>query len=105
MVITSLFIMLVLVSSYLIIIIIIIYIYIFIGARQPHLSRFYIERVQKARLCTDRTFHFLVSLQRLAAWGLSPEPSAEAIAHELTIRRRKFFYHFSFPFPLFFVFF
>ena len=109
MVITSLFIMLVLVSSYLIIIIIIIYIYIyiffFIGARRPHLSRFYIERVQKACLCTDRTFHFLVSLQRLATWGLSPEPSTEAIAHELTIRSRKFFYHFSFPFPLFFVFF
>ena len=30
------------------------------------------ERVQKARLYTDRTFRFLVSLRRLAAWGLGP---------------------------------
>ena len=59
MVITSLFIIFVLVSSYL-------KKKIFIGARRPHLSRFYIERLQKARLYTDRTFHFLVSLQRLA---------------------------------------
>ena len=71
-----------------------------IGARRPQLSKFYVERVQKARLYTDRTFHFLVSLQRLTTWGLGLEPSAEAIAHELTIRRRKFSYRFLFPFPL-----
>ena len=65
MVITSLFIIFVLVSSYL-------KKNFFIGARRPHLSRFYIERLQKARLYTDRTFHFLVSLQRLATWGLGP---------------------------------
>ena len=67
-----------------------IYIYIFCaGARRPHLGRFYIERIQKVRLHTDRAFHSLVSLQRLATWGLGPHPSAEALAHELTIRRRK----------------
>ena len=59
------------------------------GVRRPHLDRFYIERVQKARLYTDRTFHSLVSLQRLATWGLGPIPSTEALAHEITTRRRK----------------
>jgi len=32
----------------------------------------------------------LVTLQRPATWGLGPEPSPEAIAHELTNRRREF---------------
>ena len=59
------------------------------GARRPHLNRFYVERIQKARLYTDRTFHFLVSLQRLATWGLGPEPSVEALAHEITTRRHE----------------
>ena len=54
------------------------------------MSRFHIERVQKARLYTDRTFHSLVNLRRLATWGLGPEPSVEALAHEITVRRRKF---------------
>ena len=82
-----------------------IYLFIFyVGARRPQLSRFHVEQVQKARLYTDRTFHFLVSLQRLAIWGLGPEPSVEAIAHELTIHRRKFSYRFLFPFSLLFLF-
>ena len=55
------------------------------------MDRFFVERIQKARLYTDRTFHSLVSLQCLAAWGLGPIPSAEALAHEITIRRREFF--------------
>ena len=38
------------------------------------MDRFYVERIQKARLYTNRTFHSLVSLQRLAAWGLGPIP-------------------------------
>ena len=92
MVIILLFIMLVLVNNYLI--------NFFIGARRPQLSRFFVERVQKAHLYTDRTFHFLVRLQLLAIWGLGPELSTETIAHELTIRRRKFSYRFLFPFPL-----
>ena len=41
---------------------------------------------------TDRTFHSLVSLQRLATWGLGPEPSVEALAHEITTRRRELFF-------------
>ena len=62
------------------------------------MDRFYVERIQKARLYTDRTFHSLVSLQRLAAWGLGPVPSAEALAHEITTRRREFFFCFLFLF-------
>ena len=38
----------------------------------------------------DRNFHSLVTLQCLAKWGLSPKPSVEAIAHEVTVCRRKF---------------
>ena len=60
MVIILLFIMLVPVSSYLN------FFFVLVGARRPQLSRFYVERVQKARLYTNRTFHFLVSLQHLA---------------------------------------
>ena len=71
------------------------------GARRPHLDRFHIERIQKARLYTDRTFHSLVSLQRLATLGLGPIPSAEALAHKITTHRRKLF---SFVIPLSFLF-
>ena len=67
------------------------------------MNRFYIERIQKARLYTDRTFHFLVSLQCLATWGLGPEPSVEALAHEITTRTRElFFFSFLFLFLFFF---
>ena len=64
------------------------------GARRPHLSRLYVERIQKAHLYTDRSFHFLVSLQCLATWGLGPEPSAETLAHEITTRRRELLFSF-----------
>ena len=76
--------------------------YFLSGARRPHLDRFHIERIQKARLYTDRTFHSLVSLQRLATWGLGPIPSAEALAHEITTRRRKLF-SFVIPLPYLFI--
>ena len=66
-------------------------IFIFAGVRQPSLSRFYLECIQKARLYTDRSFHSIVSFQRLAIWGLGLEPSAEALAHELTVRRCEFY--------------
>ena len=66
------------------------YLFIFLtGVRRPQLSKFYLGRVQKARLYINRTFHSLVSLQRLATWGLGLELSVEAIAHELTVRKRK----------------
>ena len=67
------------------------------------MDRFYVERIQKARLYIDRTFHSLVSLQHLAAWGLGPIPSAEALAHEITTHRRElllFVYYFFFIFEI-----
>ena len=97
---TLLFIIFILVGSYLIIFLL----SFFIGARRPHLSRFYIERIHKACLYTDRAFHSLVSLQHLAIWGLGPKPPVEAIAHELTVRRRKFSYRPSLSLLLFFLF-
>ena len=64
------------------------------GVRRPHLDRFYIERIQKTRLYTDKAFHSLVSHQRLATWSLGPIPSAETLAHEITTRRHKLFLFF-----------
>ena len=74
------------------------------GVRRPHLDRFYVEHIQKARLYTDRTFHSLVSLQRLATWGLGPIPSAETLAHEITTRRRELFLFIFFLLLYFFFF-
>ena len=48
------------------------------------------DRVHGARPHIDRSFHSLVTLRRLAKWGLGPEPSDEAIAHEVTTRRSEF---------------
>ena len=64
------------------------------GVRRPHLNRFYVECIQKVRLYTNRTFHSLVSLQHLATWGLGPEPSAEALAHEITTCRCELLFSF-----------
>ncbi|XP_065632016.1 uncharacterized protein LOC136068588 [Quercus suber] len=55
---------------------------------RPSLGKFHCDRVHRARLHTDRSYHSLVTLQHLAMWGLGPEPSVEALAHELTVRRR-----------------
>ena len=37
-----------------------------------------------------RTFHDLVTLSRLAAWGLGPVPTAENLGHEETTCRSKY---------------
>ena len=77
------------------------------GVRRPHLDRFYIEHIQKARLYTDMTFHSLVSLQHLATWGLGPVLSAETLAHKITTRRRELFLFFIiiiFYYYIFFIF-
>ncbi|XP_075646111.1 uncharacterized protein LOC142617225 [Castanea sativa] len=55
---------------------------------RPSLSKFHRDRVHRARLHPERDFHSLVTLKRLHKWGLGPEPSVEALAHELTTRRR-----------------
>ena len=57
---------------------------------QPSLSKLHRDRIHRARLHLDRDFHSLVSLRRLAKWGLGPNPSAKALAHEITVRKSKF---------------
>ena len=34
-----------------------------------------------------------MTLQSLATWGLGPEPSIEALAHELIVRRLEFSFY------------
>ena len=62
----------------------------FTGVKRPSLSKFHRDRVHRARLHAERDFHSLVTLTRLAKWGLGPEPSDEAITHEVTVRKSKF---------------
>ena len=66
------------------------FLFCFVAVERPSLSKFHRDRVHRARLHVDRSFHSLVTLQRLFTWRLAPEPSVEALAHELTIRRREF---------------
>ena len=44
-----------------------------------------------ALLHADRSFHSLVTLRRLAKWGLGLEPLDEAIAHEVTVCKSKLY--------------
>ena len=67
-----------------------------IDVRRPSLRKFYLDHIERARSFADRTFHFLVTLHRLTTWGLRPEPTEEALAHELTTHRRKLFISFCF---------
>ena len=62
-----------------------------VAAKRPSLSKFHRDRVHRARLHTDRSFHSLVTLRRLAKWGLGLEPLDEAIAHEVTVCKSKLY--------------
>ena len=66
----------------------------------PCLDKVYLDRIDKVRTFPGRTFHDLVTLSRLATWGLGPLPTAENLSHEETTRRSKYR-----PLHLFFFFF
>ena len=56
---------------------------------RPRLDKFYLDRIDRVRSFSDRSFHGLVTFSRLAAWGLSPIPTTENLGHEETTRRSK----------------
>ena len=53
----------------------------------PHLDKFYLKRIDRALAHPERSFHSLVTLRHLAAWGLGLEPTEENLAHKETTRR------------------
>ena len=57
---------------------------------RPRLDEFYLDRIDVVHAFPESTFHYLVTLSRLAAWGLGPVPIAENLGHEETTRRRKY---------------
>ena len=72
---------------------------------RTRLDKFYLDRIDVVRAFPERTFHYLVTLSRLVAWGLGPMPTAENLGHEETTCRRKYGLHFvfiSFLFPFHF---
>ena len=68
----------------------VLFLFYFYFLQLSSLSKFNLERIQQACLFTDRSFHSLVTLHRLAIWKLGPKPSVEALAHELTTHRCRF---------------
>ena len=73
---------------------------------RPHWSLFSLDRIDVVRAFPERTFHYLVTLSHLAAWGLGPVPTAENLGHEEATRRRKYgLLHFVSISLLFFFFF
>ena len=69
---------------------------------RPRLDKFYMDQIDEVRTFFGRTFHNLVTLSRLAAWGLGPLPTVENLSHEETTRRSNYRPH---PFTFFFLFF
>ena len=73
---------------------------------RPRLDKFYLDRIDQVRAFPGRTFHDLVTVSPLAAWGLGPLPTAENLSHEETTRRSEYrpFVFFLSSLFLFFVF-
>ena len=44
------------------------------------------DRIDQVRAFLGRSFYSLVTLGRLAVWGLGPVPTAENLGHEETTR-------------------
>ena len=57
---------------------------------RSRLDKFYLDQIDQVCAFPGRTFHDLVTLSRLAAWGLGPLPTAENLSHEETIRRSEY---------------
>ena len=57
---------------------------------RPQLDKFYLDRIDRVRAFPRRTFHDLITLSRLAVWGLDPLPIAENLSHEETTRRSEY---------------
>ena len=73
---------------------------------RPRLDKVYLDQIDNVRTFPGRTFHDLVTLSRLAAWGLSPLPTVENLSHEETTIRSKYRpHHFIFFLFFFFLFF
>ena len=68
------------------------------------MDKFYLDQIDQVRAFPRRTFHDLVTLSRLAAWGLGPLPTAENLSHEETTRRSEYCPFFFFPFASLFLF-
>ena len=79
--------------------------YIDAAVIRPRLDKFHLERIERVRAFPGRTFHDLVTLSRLAAWGLGPVPTVENLSHEeLTCRSKCRPLHFIISTPFFFFF-
>ena len=57
---------------------------------RPRLNKFYLDCIDQARAFLERSFHNLVTLRCLVAWGLGPEPTTENLTHKKTTRRSKY---------------
>ena len=66
------------------------------------MDKFHFDRIERVRAFPRRTFHDLVTLSHLAAWGLGPLPTAENLNHEETTCRSEY-PQFIFPFFIFVV--
>ena len=57
---------------------------------RPHLDKVYLDRIDQVRAFPGRSFHSLMTFDRLTAWGLGLVPTAENLGHEETTRRSKY---------------
>ena len=57
---------------------------------RPRLDKFYLDRIDQVRAFLGRTFHDLVTLSCLAAWGLRPLPTAKNLSHKETTCRSEY---------------
>ena len=57
---------------------------------RPCLDKLYLDRIDQVRAFPGKTFHDLITLSRLAAWGLGPLLTAENLSHEETTSRSEY---------------